>query len=148
MGFKKYSFSLTHPVLAFCEFDVDFDKLTPPVGTTAPSYRSHDGKTHFRLVAMASHRRQGLGAPPLKRGTAAHAHQPSNGTRQPAFGRGDRARCSGTCTRSAFLEHIRTHTGCPEHATLDVRCGTAPSWCTRAMCDASGRFMRRRGALH
>ena len=82
---------------------IDFVKLTPR-RKTAPSYRSSDGKTHFRLDAMANHRRRGLGTPPLERGTVDHAHQPSNGTLQPAFRLGGHARCSCKSTRSGFPE--------------------------------------------
>ena len=107
-----------------------------------------NAKTHFCVFGMADHGRQGLGTPPLERGTVDHAHQPSNGTLQPAFRLGGRARCSGTCTRSTFPDHIRTHTGCPVHGTLDVRCGTPPPWLIRAICHASGRAVSTPRAPH
>ena len=44
----------------------------------------------------------------------------------PHFRLGGRARCSCKSTRSGFPGHIRTHTGCPVHGTLDVRYGTPP----------------------
>ena len=44
----------------------------------------------------------------------------------PHFRLGGRARCSCKSTRSGFPDHIRTHTGCPVHGTLDVRYGTPP----------------------
>ena len=52
-----------------------------------------NAKTHFCVVGMADHRRQGLGTAPLERGTVDHAHQSSNGTRQPTFGRAGRSLC-------------------------------------------------------
>eukprot|EP00964_Phaeocystis_antarctica_P081048 scaffold50670_cov68-Phaeocystis_antarctica.AAC.1 len=46
-----------------------------------------NAKTHFCVVGMADHRRQGLATAPLEGVTVDHAHQSSNGTRQPTFGR-------------------------------------------------------------
>ena len=73
---------------------------------------------------MASHRRQGLGAPPLERGTAAHAHQPSNGTLRfsPYSGLGIARGAQGHVLARHF-QNTFAHTSaalCMPHAMLDV----------------------------
>jgi hypothetical protein len=79
----------------------------------------------FCPLGCGSAQRRRLATAPLRRATVAHGHRPSNGTLQPAFGRGDRARCSCTCTLPDSCQHIHTHTDRPVHVRGDVRCATA-----------------------
>ena len=70
---------------------IDPPSVRRPQATEQASRRMP--KRLFCVVGMADHRRQGLGTAPLERGTVDHAHQSSNGTRQPTFGRAGRSLC-------------------------------------------------------
>mgnify|MGYP001245441261 CR=1 FL=1 len=70
---------------------IDPPSVRRPQATEQASRRMP--KRLFCVVGMADHRRQGLATAPLERATVDHAHQSSNGTRQPTFGRGGRSLC-------------------------------------------------------